>query len=88
MGRYEKIDKLIMSGQSDNNISFSDGEWYIEKSGYKRLPRSHGGSHVNQYRNDNTGSYLNIQDKGGKIPSYQVREIRDAIKNDRKGDSK
>jgi len=65
MGRQEKI----LSGRSDANIRFDDACYLLQRLGFTRRVT---GSHFIFQRGE---FYANLQNRGIKIPSYQVAEI-------------
>jgi len=67
---------LVMSGKSDNNIKFFDLLSLIVSFGYECRIK---GDHFICYHNDYP-ELINIQPKGNKAKSYQVKQIRDLIK--------
>ena len=77
MSTWRKTLEKVMSGQSDANIAFLDACTLLTRLGYVR--RQSGGSHRIFTKPGCT--MLNLQNRGGKIPPYQVHQVREAIKN-------
>ncbi|MDR2600814.1 MAG: type II toxin-antitoxin system HicA family toxin [Oscillospiraceae bacterium] len=65
-----------MSGESDNNIKYSDFRNLIIGLGFKF--RRQRGSHTMYYHND-IKEFVNIQKDGNKAKGYQVEHLRNII---------
>jgi len=65
-----------MSGQSDNNIRYSDFQNLIIDIGF--VFERQRGSHIIYYH-DSIGEFMNIQPDGNKAKGYQVRQLREII---------
>ncbi len=77
MSKVEKLFAKLMSEASDANFSFDDLTGLLTRLGY--TARSTKGSHVIFQRGP---SFLNLQPStGGKAKSYQVRQVREELKN-------
>jgi predicted RNA binding protein YcfA (HicA-like mRNA interferase family) len=75
MSRHEKLLEKVMSGSSDAAISFSEMVALLNRLGF--IQRRSGGSHVIFQDGPH---FVNLQNKGGKVKSYQVRQIREILK--------
>ena len=77
MSKVEKTFEKIMSGKSDENISFDDLCSLLTRLGFES--RQQGTSHrVYQLG----AAFANIQEgKAGKAKGYQVRQIRRHLQN-------
>ncbi|MEO6871668.1 MAG: type II toxin-antitoxin system HicA family toxin [Chthoniobacterales bacterium] len=79
MSKNEKLFNKLMGGASDPNFSFDDLVTLLTKLGYDS--RKTKGSHIIFQRGS---SFLNLQPSaGGKAKSYQVRQLREELKNQR-----
>ena len=73
----EKVYRAIISGQSDNNIKYTDFQKIIVDLGFEFKRQK--GSHRTYYHYD-IGEYMNIQPMGNKAKGYQVAQLREYIK--------
>ena len=73
----KKVYNAVVSGQSDNNINFSDFRNLIVDLGFQFMRQS--GSHI-QYYHDGINAFMNIQKDGSKAKGYEVRQLRKIIK--------
>lgn len=72
MGKLEKTLWQILSGDSDQNISFSDLTHVLESLGFqKRIKGSH---HL--FSKEGVDEIINIQPAGDKAKPYQVKQVR------------
>jgi predicted RNA binding protein YcfA (HicA-like mRNA interferase family) len=72
MGKLEKTLWQILSGNSDQNISFSDLTHVLESLGFqKRIKGSH---HL--FSKEGVDEIINIQPAGDKAKPYQVKQVR------------
>lgn len=71
-----KTYNAVMSGQSDNNIKFTDFQSLIMDLGF--IFERQKGSHIIYYH-DGIGEFMNIQADGNKAKGYQVRQLRGII---------
>jgi len=74
----KKVYDAVMSGQSDNNIKYTDFQNLIVDLGFefKRQESSH-----SMYFNNRIKEIMNIQrGKDGKAKDYQVKQLRKIIK--------
>lgn len=79
MGKLEKILDQILRGGSDQNIAFDDLLFLLENLGFeKRIKGSH---HV--FSKDGIEEIINIQPAGNKAKSYQVKQVRAIIVNNK-----
>jgi HicA toxin of bacterial toxin-antitoxin, len=77
MSKAEKVFYKLMAGQNDANFSFDDLCTLLTKLGYRI--RKTKGSHIIFQRGS---SFLNLQPSaGGKAKAYQVRQVRQELKN-------
>jgi len=77
MGNWKKTYKAVMSGDSDANIPFGDCSVMLQRYGFKA---HQSGSHL--IFSKPGCEMINIQNRDGKIKPYQVRQIRDILKNE------
>lgn len=75
MGKNEKLLAIILSGRSDQNISFSEFRKILSLLGFKE--RIKGSHHI--YYEDSIEEIINIQEKEGKAKPYQVKQVRNLI---------
>lgn len=75
MGRHEKILLRVLRGTSDANIAFSDLRQLLIHLGFEERIR---GSHHIFFR-DGVMEILNLQPKGTKAKSYQVKQVRTVL---------
>ncbi len=68
---------IVMSGKSDNNINYLDFQNLILNLGFEFKRQN--GSHT-MYYNPIINERLNIQKDGSKAKGYQVRQLREIIK--------
>ena len=75
MGKLEKLRNKILSGTSDENVSFAELRKLLFRLGFEE--RIRGDHHI--LTKDGVDEIINIQPKGTKVKSYQVKQIRDLI---------
>ncbi len=75
MGKYNKLLVKIMQGVSDSNIPFSELCRLLRKLDFAE--RIRGGHHI--FTRKDVDEILNLQPKGSKAKSYQVKQIRNLI---------
>jgi predicted RNA binding protein YcfA (HicA-like mRNA interferase family) len=75
MSKTEKILMLLLSGQSDANIEFSDLLNLLERLGF--IVRIKGSHHI-FFRND-IEEIINLQPDKNKAKPYQVKQVRNLI---------
>jgi hypothetical protein len=77
MSKAEKLFDKLMGGQSEANFSFDELCTLLTQLGYNA--RKTKGSHIIFQRGS---SFINLQPAaGGKAKSYQVRQVRQELKN-------
>jgi hypothetical protein len=77
MSKAEKLFDKLMGGQSEANFSFDELYTLLTQLGYNA--RKTKGSHIIFQRGS---SFINLQPAaGGKAKSYQVRQVRQELKN-------
>lgn len=75
MSRLDKILERILRGTSDANIQFDDLCRLLERLGFEERVR--GDHHI--FTREDVGEILNLQPKGGKAKTYQVKQVRNII---------
>jgi hypothetical protein len=75
MSKYDKMLVRILRGTSDANIAFSDMRQFLVYFGFQERVR---GSHHIFFR-DGISEILNLQPRGTKAKSYQVKQVRNLI---------
>jgi len=75
VSQYEKILSKVLRGTSDANIQFADLCYLLDALGFDEQVR---GSHHIFTRVD-VAEILNLQPKGAKAKSYQVKQVRNVI---------
>ena len=75
MGKFEKILRRVLSGESDANLAFDDVRWLLQRLGFEERIR---GSHHN-YRRPPEAVKLNLQPQGALCKPYQVKQVRQAL---------
>ena len=71
-----KVYDSVISGKSDNNISYSDFQNLILDLGFEYKRQK--GSHTMYYHNG-INEFMNIQKDGNKAKAYQVEQLRNVI---------
>jgi len=77
MGKLEKLRQKILDEKSDANINFEDLRNFLLDLGFEERVK---GSH-HSYRKEGIVEKPNLQRDGNKAKSYQVRQIRQILKN-------
>ena len=77
MARYYRLLERILRGTSDANIPFAQMCQLLEKLGFEE--RIRGSHHI--FTKDGVEEILNLQSKGSKAKSYQVKQVRNLILN-------
>lgn len=72
MGKYSKIRQKVLSGGSDTNIEFSVLCQLLVRLGFEERVR--GSHHI--FTREGVAEILNLQPKGSKAKSYQVKQVR------------
>ena len=75
MGKYDKVRQRILSGTSDENISFSDLRQLLMRLGFDERIR---GDHY-IFTKEGIEEIINLQPKGAKAKAYQVKQVRGII---------
>lgn len=75
MGKYEKLLKKVLFGNSDKNIEFDELYHLLLKLGFEVRIK---GSHHNFSKNG-VVEKINIQKDGNMAKAYQVRQVRNII---------
>lgn len=79
MRKREKLIRKILSGRSDANIAFSDLVSLIESLGFDH--RQKGSHHI--FTMLGVCERINLQESRGKAKSYQVRQVRKILLENR-----
>lgn len=75
MSKIEKLLLKVVSGSSDNNISFSDLIFILTTIGFEfRVKGSH---HI--FFKGGVEEIINIQPNGDKAKPYQVKQVRNLL---------
>jgi len=75
MGAHEGLFVKILRGVSDANISFLGLRKLLRRMGFDE--RIRGGHHI--FTKGGVEEILNLQSKGSKAKSYQVKQVRNVI---------
>ena len=75
MSKYEKVLLHVIRGASDSNVAFSDMRLLLKNLGF--VERIRGSHHI--YYKEGVVEILNLQPKGSKAKSYQVKQVRNLI---------
>jgi len=75
MSRQEKVLIKLLRGTSDTNISFSEICELLKSLGFGERVR--GSHHI--FSKEGVEEIVNLQPKGAKAKSYQVKQIRNII---------
>jgi predicted RNA binding protein YcfA (HicA-like mRNA interferase family) len=75
MSKLEKILMLLLSGQSDNNIEFSELVHLLERIGFTL--RTKGSHHI--FFKEDIEEIINLQPDKNKAKAYQVKQVRSLI---------
>jgi hypothetical protein len=73
MSKFEKLLFKLLSGNADNNFSFDDLKNILLHFDF--IERTTGGSHRIFYK-EGIEDIINIQPKGSKAKTYQVKQVR------------
>ena len=71
-----KVYEAVISGNSDNNIKYTDFQNLIIDLGFE-CKRRKGSHEMYYYKKVNT--FMNIQKDGSKAKAYQVEQLRNII---------
>ena len=77
MSNLKKALERVMSGHSDANVAFEDAFALLARAGY--TVRHGRGSH--RIFTKPGCVMLNLQDRNGKVTPYQVKQLRESLKN-------
>lgn len=75
MSRQNKLFTRVLSGSSDANIPFSGLRQLLRQLGFDE--RIRGSHHI--FTKDGVEEIMNLQSKGAKAKSYQVKQVRNVI---------
>ena len=75
MSRVAKTLERILRGTSDANIGFDDLRSLLRHLGFSE--RIRGGHHI--FAREGVEEIVNLQPRGGKAKSYQVKQVRAVI---------
>jgi hypothetical protein len=75
MSQFEKILEKVLRGASDANIDFEDLRQLLHGLGFQE--RIRGNHHI--YSKENVIEIINLQAKGSKAKSYQIKQVRNLI---------
>jgi hypothetical protein len=82
MQRRDKPLQRILSGTSDTNIPFAEMCQVLRNLGFEE--RIRGSHHI--FTKEGVEEILNLQPKGAKAKSYQVKQVRNVILKYKLGD--
>ena len=77
MKKYEKLLLKILSGTSDKNINFNELCSLLKRLGFEE--RTRGSHHI--FRKEGIEEKINLQREGDKAKVYQVKQVRNILKN-------
>lgn len=77
MTMNKRIYESVTSGESDHNIEYEDFQNLIVDLGFEFNRQR--GSHAMYYHNG-IKEFMNIQKHGSKAKNYQVKQLRDIIR--------
>lgn len=83
MGKYSRLRDKILAGGADANIEFADLRKLLARLGFGERVR--GDHHI--FTRDGVAEIINLQPKGKKAKSYQVRQVRGILVKYRLGES-
>ena len=75
MGKKEKFIQKLLTGRSDSNISFSELVTLLGSLGFDH--RQKGSHHI--LTKSGVTERINLQDDGGNAKSYQLRQVRNVL---------
>ena len=75
MARHDKILTRVLRGTADANVSFADLRKLLQGLGFEERVR--GSHHI--FTKEDVVEILNLQPRGSKAKSYQVRQVRNII---------
>ena len=83
MGKYSKVRQKILTGTSDENISFSDLRQLLMRLGFNGHIR---GDHF-IFTKEGIEEIINLQPKGAKAKAYQIKQVRGIMLKYRLGEN-
>lgn len=83
MGKYAKLRAKILAGSADANIEFAALCQLLVRLGFDE--RIKGGHHI--FTRDGIAEIINLQPRGTKAKSYQVKQVRSILVTYRLGDA-
>ncbi len=75
MSQWKRTLAKLIAGKSDANIAFDDACTLLKRAGFSM--RQTGGSHRIYTKGE---AMLNLQDRDGKIPPYQAKQLREVLR--------
>jgi hypothetical protein len=75
MARYKRTLNQVLSGLADSNVSFDDLCTLMVRLGF--VERIRGDHHI--FSRVGIAEILNLQPRGDKAKTYQVRQVRNVI---------
>jgi hypothetical protein len=75
MGKYSKLREKILAGSADSNIEFVELCKLLGRLEFEERVR--GDHHI--FSRDGVAEIINLQSKGKKAKSYQVRQVRSIL---------
>ncbi len=82
MGKHDTLMERILSGRSDANRAFNDMCRLLERLGFGL--RIRGSHHI--YKKEGIEQRINLQNRRGKVDSYQVQQVRKTVQQHNLGD--
>jgi predicted RNA binding protein YcfA (HicA-like mRNA interferase family) len=76
MSKAEKLAAKILSGRSDQNFSFDDLCYILDRAGFQLRPGK--GSHRIYYK-EGVVEIINVQPRNRKAKPYQVKQVRELL---------
>ena len=76
MSQYEKLLLAVLSGTRDKNLLFADLQTVLDRLGFQCRIK---GDHF-IYTRDDVEEIINLQPAGNKAKPYQVKQVRNIIK--------
>lgn len=83
MGKCSKLREKILTGTADSNIEFAERCTLLVRLEFEERVR--GDHHI--FSRDGVAEIINLQPKGKKAKSYQVRQVRGILVKYRLGES-
>jgi hypothetical protein len=82
MGKYSKLREKILAGSADSNIELAELCKLLGRLEFEERVR--GDHHI--FSRDGVAEIINLQPKGKKAKSYQVRQVRSILVKYRLGE--